>query len=80
VGIFAGIALRIRGFFLLGLGFLGLALLTIIWYAAVDLRQTWLWSASGIVAGFLILALFGLFEKKRQEVLRVVDEFKQWKA
>jgi hypothetical protein len=78
VGIFAGIALRVRGFFLLGLGFLGLSLLTIIWYAAVDLRQTWLWSASGIVAGFLILALFALFEKKRQDVLRVVEEFKQW--
>jgi hypothetical protein len=51
---------------------------TIIWYAAVDLRQTWLWSAFGIVAGLLILALFALFEKKRQDVLRVVEEFKQW--
>ena len=79
-GIFAGIALRVRGFFLLGLGFLGLSLLTIIWHAAVDLRQTWLWSASGIVAGFLIIGLFALFEKKRQDVLRVVDEFKQWNA
>jgi hypothetical protein len=77
-GIFAGIALRVRGFLLLGFGFLGLALLTIIWYAAVDLRQTWLWSASGIVAGFLILGLFALFEKKQQDVLRVVDELKQW--
>ena len=78
VGIFAGIVLRVRGFLFLGVGFLGLALFTIIWYAAVDLRQTWLWSASGIVAGILILALFALFEKKRQEVLRVVDQFKEW--
>jgi hypothetical protein len=79
-GIFAGIALRVRGFFLLGLGFLGLSLMTIIWHAAVDLHQTWLWSASGIVVGFLIIGLFGLFEKKRQDVVRVVDEFKQWNA
>ena len=56
VGIFAGIFLRVRGFLFLGLGFLGLSLFTIIWYAAVDLRQTWLWSASGIVVGIMILA------------------------
>ena len=80
VGIFAGITLRVRGFLFLGLAFLGLSLFTIIWYAAVDLRQTWLWSATGIVAGILILALFALFEKKRQEVLRVVDQFKEWNA
>jgi hypothetical protein len=77
-GIFAGIFLRVRGFLFLGLGFLGLSLFTIIWYAAVDLRQTWLWSACGIVAGILILALFALFEKKRQDVLRVVDQFREW--
>src|SRR5204862_7340563 len=52
-GIFAGIVLRVRGFLFLGLGFLGLSLFTIIWYAAVDLRQTWIWSVSGIVAGIL---------------------------
>jgi hypothetical protein len=77
-GIFAGIVLRVRGFLFLGLGFLSLALFTVIWYAAVDLRQTWLWWACGIVAGLLILALLALFEKKRQEVLRVVDQLKEW--
>jgi hypothetical protein len=55
-----------------------LSLLTIIWHAAHDLQQTWVWSASGIVAGVLILALFALFEKKRQEVLRLVDQLKEW--
>jgi hypothetical protein len=79
-GVFGGIVLRVRGFLFLGLGFLTLSLFSIIWYAAVDLRQTWLWSASGIVAGILILALFALFEKKRQEVLSVVDQLKDWKA
>jgi hypothetical protein len=77
-GIFAGIGLRVRGFLFVGIGFLTLSLFAIVWYAAVDLRQTWLWSASGIVAGILILALFALFEKKRQEVLRVVDRLKEW--
>jgi hypothetical protein len=77
-GVFAGILLRIRGFLFLGLSFLALALFSMIWYAAVDLRQTWLWAACGIVAGVLILALFALFEKKRQDVLRMVDQLKEW--
>ena len=45
-----------------------LALFTIVWYAAVDLRQTWIWAASGIVVGLLILAVFALFEKRRDEI------------
>jgi hypothetical protein len=80
VGVFAGIVLRVRGFLFLGIGFLVLSLFTVIWYAAVDLHQTWLWWASGIAAGVLILVVFALFEKKREEVLRVVDELKGWKA
>jgi hypothetical protein len=78
VGIFAGILLRVRSFLLLGTGFLMLALLTVIWYAAVDLEQTWVWSVSGIVAGILIIALFAVFEKKRQEVLAMIAQLKEW--
>ncbi len=79
-GIFAGIFLRVRAFLFLSTSFLVLALFTIIWHAAVDLQQTWLWAASGIVAGVLIIALFALFEKKRQDMLLMLDELKQWKA
>jgi len=78
IGILAGIWLRVRGFLFLGLGAVCLAVFTIIWYAAVDLRQSWLWWACGIAAGVFILILFGLFEKKRQEILRVVDQLKAW--
>jgi hypothetical protein len=77
-GIFAGILMRVRAFLFLGTSFLMLSLLTIIWHAAHDLHQTWVWSASGIVAGLLIIALFALFEKKRQEVLQLVDQLKEW--
>ncbi len=77
-GIFAGILLRIRGFLFLGTGFLGLAVFSVIWHAAVDLQQTWLWWASGIVTGVLILAMFALFEKKREEIRKVVVGLKDW--
>jgi hypothetical protein len=78
LGVLAGIALRVRAFLLLGVGFLGVVVFAMIWHAAVDLAQTWLWWASGIALGVAILALFALFEKRRQDVLRVVEEVKQW--
>ena len=80
LGIFAGIALRVRGFLLLGSAFLGLSVFSIVWYAAVDLRQTWLWAASGIVAGVLILAAFAVFEKRHREVMEVVERIRHWEA
>jgi hypothetical protein len=79
-GIIAGIVLRVRAFLLLGTSFLGLALFTIIWHAAVDLDQTWIWYASGIIAGVAIIALFAVFEKKRQDVIEILDDIKRWDA
>lgn len=80
LGIFAGIVLRVRAFLFLGTTFLVVSLLTVIWYAAVELDRTWIWWVSGIVTGVLIIALFGLFEKKRDEVLRIVENLKQWES
>jgi hypothetical protein len=77
-GILAGMAMRVRAFLYLGASFLALALLTMIWHAAVNLQQTWVWYVSGIVLGALIIALFAVFEKKRADILRLVDGLKQW--
>jgi hypothetical protein len=77
-GIAAGILLRVRAFLFLGTAFLGLALFTIIWHAAVDRDQTWIWYVSGLVAGVLIVAGFTLVEKKRQDVLAVLEKIKAW--
>lgn len=80
LGILAGILLRVRAFLLLGTGFLALAMFTVIWYAAVDLEQTWIWYASGILLGLAILVLFAFFEKRRQDILEVVERLKQWEG
>jgi hypothetical protein len=77
-GVLAGIALRVRAFLLLGVGFLGLVVFSMIWHAAVDLSQTWVWWASGIVLGLVILGLFALFEKRRNDVLRVFEQIREW--
>jgi hypothetical protein len=78
-GVLAGIFLRVRAFLLAGVAFLGLDIFSQIWHAAVNRQQTWIWWASGIVLGVLILALFALFEKRRNDVVRLLDDFRQWR-
>ena len=77
-GVFSGIVFRIRGLLLLGCVFLLIAIITMIWYASVNLGWTWLWYVAGIATGATIIFMFALFEKKRAEVLRVVEGFKDW--
>lgn len=78
LGVFAGILLRVRAFLYLGTAFLLVALMTIIWHAAIEQQRTWIMWVAGIVTGVLIIALFGLFEKRRDDVLRIVDQLKHW--
>ncbi|MGD0381948.1 MAG: hypothetical protein ABSA77_00405 [Thermoguttaceae bacterium] len=77
-GAMAGVMLRIRSFLILGISFLILDIVTMIWYAAEDLEQTWIWYASGIVLGAVIIAVFAFFEKRRHNLLAAVDRFKEW--
>ena len=77
-GVFGGIVLRIRAFLLLGSVFLVLAIATMIYYASVNFGWTWLWYVAGIVTGAMIIFTFAMFEKKREEMLRVVEGFKEW--
>jgi membrane protein YdbS with pleckstrin-like domain len=70
--------LRIRSFLWLGIVFLLLDITAMIWHAAVDLEQTWIWYACGIVLGAVIIALFALFEKRRNDLLAAVGKLKQW--
>jgi hypothetical protein len=78
LGVLAGILLRIRGFLYLGTAFLGLALLTVIWHAAVERHQTWVWWVCGIVSGAVLIAVFAVMEKKRDELLRVAEKLSEW--
>jgi hypothetical protein len=79
LGVLLGILLRVRAFLFLGIAFLFLDVFAQIWHAAVNRAQTWVWWASGIVLGAAILTLFALFEKRRNDVIKVFDEIKRWK-
>jgi hypothetical protein len=77
-GVLLGILFHVRAFLFLGISFLFLDVFTMIWYAAVDRYQTWVWWASGIVLGAAILTLFAVFEKRRNDVLHMLEEIKRW--
>jgi hypothetical protein len=77
-GVMVGMLFRLRAFLFLGTSFLGIAVLTMIYYASVNLHWTWLWYVAGIALGAAIIALFALFEKKRTEMLAVVEGLKSW--
>lgn len=77
-GVLCGITLRVRAFLFLGATFLLIAVTTMIWYASANLGWTWLWYVAGILTGALIIFTFALFEKKRGEVLRMVEDLKGW--
>jgi hypothetical protein len=80
IGVFAGLALRIRAFLFLGTAFLLLSLLSLIWTASVNLKWGGFWPVVGIAFGVLIISAFGLFEKKRREILELAGRLKQWQA
>lgn len=77
-GVMCGIILRVRAFLFLGATFLLISVVTMIWYASVNLGWTWLWYVAGIVTGTLIIFTFAVFEKKRNEVLQVVEDLRGW--
>ena len=77
-GVLLGILLQVRSFLYLGVTFLVVDLLSMLWYAAVQRGHTWVWYASGIVLGAAIIALFAVFEKRRNDVLAAVQRLKAW--
>jgi hypothetical protein len=78
LGILFGIAARIRSMLWLGSMFLAVSMFSILWYAAVDLEQTWLWYVCGIILGAMMLFVFGLFEKRREELKKVITGIQTW--
>ena len=79
-GVLAGIMLRIRSFLMLGSAFLLISLLTMIWHASANFGWTWLWYVAGIALGVAIIAVFALFEKRRDKMVRLVEDIKEWRA
>ncbi|QDT43542.1 hypothetical protein Pan241w_36440 [Gimesia alba] len=78
LGMFAGMMFRVRAFLYVGASFLVLSIVSMIWHASQSLGHIWPWWAFGIGLGICILTLFGLFEKRKNEMQELVDKLKTW--
>jgi hypothetical protein len=78
IGLFAGTILRIRAFLFLGCLFLLVAMITMVAHAGRQLNHVWPWWAFGVGMGILILVVFGLFEKRRNEMKSYVGKLQEW--
>jgi len=80
LGVFLGMLLRVRAFLFLGSGFLLLGIVAIIRFAAYSAEEQAriIWLVAGIVLGVAIFTLFAVFERRRNEVLRVLRKLKDW--
>ncbi len=78
LGVLAGIMLRVRAFLYLGTSFLLLSMVSMVWHAARSIGHVWPWWVFLFVLGLALLTLFGVFEKKRSEMLLMVDRLKRW--
>ena len=77
-GAMLGIVLRIRAFLYLGSAFVLMAMISMVWHASRAIEHVWPWWAFGIGMGIAILVLFGIFEKQREEVQRLILRLRQW--
>ncbi|MBC8354714.1 MAG: hypothetical protein H8E66_22265 [Planctomycetes bacterium] len=78
IGVFIGIGLQIRAFLYLGVTFVFLSVVSMVWHAYANIQHVGIWWGFGILLGLLILTIFGVFEKKRPELLRMVEEMRRW--
>jgi hypothetical protein len=78
LGILLGMALRVRTFLYLGTTFLLVVVGSLVEHLAVDRRQTWLLWVCIILLGAAIIALFAVFEKRRNDVVAALERFRQW--
>lgn len=75
-GIMAGIILRTKAFLYFGTLFLFMSMLSMVAHAQQTLGHVWPWWAFGIGTGIAILVMFGLIEKRKNELdsLKVTSE------
>ena len=67
-----------RSYVYLGVTFLMWVLLRMIFYAAFEQGQMWVFWSACVCLGAIIIGLFAVFEKRRNDVLAALERFKQW--
>jgi len=79
-GVFAGIMMRVRAFLFVSAFFVLLSIVSMVWHASRAFEHVWPWWAFGMGVGVSIMALFGLFELKRDEINALIQRLRKWEA
>ncbi len=79
-GIMCGMMFRVKSFLYFGSLFLLMAMITMVAHAHQSLNHVWPWWAFGIGLGIAILVMFGLFEKKKNEMQALAGSLREWEA
>ena len=77
-GVLLGIWLHLRSFLAVASGCLLLALARLLYYAAFEQGRMWLFWGCCLLAGAGMIALFALFERRREQFAAAVDRVRQW--
>jgi hypothetical protein len=80
IGIMAGIMLHVKSFLYFGSLFLLMAMITMVSHAHQRLHHVWPWWAFGIGLGIAILVMFGLFEKRKNDMKAIAQGLREWDA
>lgn len=78
LGILAGMFLRVRSFVIVGFTSLALVLGALVYHAAVDQRQAWVFAVALLALGIPTLVFFMVFEKKKAQILAAANRFWNW--
>ena len=80
IGIMSGIMLQVKSFLYFGSLFLLMAMITMVSLAHQRLDHVWPWWAFGIGLGVAILVMFGLFEKRKNDMKAIAEGLREWDA
>ena len=80
IGIMSGIMFRVKSFLYFGSLFLLMSMISMVAHAHQSLGHVWPWWAFGIGLGIAILIMFGLFEKKKNEMKAIAGSLKEWES
>ena len=80
IGIMSGMMFRVKSFLFFGSLFLLMAMVTMVAHAHQSFNHVWPWWAFGIGLGIAILVMFGLFEKKKNEMQAIAGSLREWEA
>jgi hypothetical protein len=78
LGVAVGVWLRIRSYVYLGTIFTAVVIVRMIFFAAFERGQTWLFWISVIGLGLAIIVVSALYERRRNELKSAITRFQKW--